>query len=426
MPDSPTQTMVFRGLNAVELLDVRVKAPKGEHRLALGEVVIGSDTSCDVVVEDGAVSRRHCAVQLDEAGVRVRDLGSKNGTRLSGARIVEALWEPGQVLQLGSTKLTLELGPQPTEVPLATSNRFGSVLGSGVAMRALFAVLERAVKTDTTILITGETGTGKDLVARSLHDLGARREHPFVVCDCGALAPDVVEAELFGHTRGAFSGAAEARAGLFQAAHKGTLFLDEVGELPPELQPKLLRALETRKVRPVGSTSEVPIDVRVLAATHRDLRGAVKKGAFREDLFFRLSVLEVRVPPLRERRDDVPMLVEELLAQQTPKLGLADLPPNALKLLQAYTWPGNVRELRNVVERLVVTRELSGLGQAAGAETLRPWHDARGDAIARFEAEYVQRALLQTGGNIAAAARALGVSRQLVHQLVTRYGLEHA
>ena len=415
--------MVFRGLDAVELLDVRLAAPGRELPLGLAELVVGSDPSCELQLDDSAVSRRHCAVQLDEAGVRVRDLGSKNGTRLDGTRIVEALWEPGQTLTVGGTKLQLQLGGKPTEVALAPSNHFGPVYGASVAMRALFAVLQKAAKTDTTVLISGETGTGKDLVARALHEASERREQPFVVCDCSALAPTVVEAELFGHTRGAFSGANEAREGLLQAAHSGTLFLDEVGELPAELQPKLLRALESRKVRPVGSTSEVSIDVRLIAATHRDLRAAVKKKAFREDLFFRLAILEVRVPPLRERRDDLPLLVERLLAQRTPPLQLTDLPPNALKLLAAYGWPGNVRELRNVVERLVVTKSLEHLGQ--GPMALQPWHDARAAAIAKFEAEYVQRALLQAQGNLAAAARTLGVSRQLVHQLVTRYGLEH-
>jgi len=417
-----TQTMLFKGLNAVELLDVRVKAGARELPLGLAEAVIGTDPACELVLDDGAVSRRHCTVQLDEAGVRVKDLGSKNGTRLGDARIVEALWEPGQTLTLGGTKLTLELGPQPTEVPLAATNRFGPVFGSSVPMRALFATLERASQSDSTVLITGETGTGKDLVARALHEASSRREEPFVVCDCSALSAGVVEAELFGHTRGAFSGAGDAREGLFVAAHRGTLFLDEVGELPADLQPKLLRALESKKVRPLGSTSEVSADVRVLAATHRDLRAAVKKKTFREDLFFRLAVIEVRVPSLRERKDDLPLLVEQLLRQRTPKLELTDLPPNALKLLHAYAWPGNVRELRNVVERLVVTKSLEHLGQ--GPMALKAWHEARSDAIAKFEHDYVQRALLQANGNLAQAARTLGVSRQLVHQLVTRYGLD--
>ncbi|MBL8954782.1 MAG: sigma 54-dependent Fis family transcriptional regulator [Myxococcaceae bacterium] len=415
--------MVFRGLNAVELLDVRVKAGARELQLQLAEAVIGSDPACDLHLEDGAVSRRHCSVQLDEAGVRVKDLGSKNGTRLGDARIIEAVWEPGQTLTVGATKLTLELGKQPTEVPLAPTNHFGPVYGASVSMRALFAALERAAKADTTVLITGETGTGKDLVARALHEASSRREEPFVVCDCSALSAGVVEAELFGHTRGAFSGAGEAREGLFQAAHRGTLFLDEVGELPADLQPKLLRALESKKVRPLGSTSEVNVDVRVLAATHRDLHGAVKKKTFREDLFFRLAVIEVRVPALRERREDLPLLVEQLLAQRTPKLALTDLPANALKLLSAYAWPGNVRELRNVVERLVVTKRLEDLGQ--GPMALKGWHEARAEALSKFELDYVQRALLQANGNLAAAARALGVSRQLVHQLVTRHGLAH-
>ncbi len=297
----------------------------------------------------------------------------------------------------------------------------GGLLGDSAPMVELRRTIEKVGASDATVLVTGESGTGKELVARALHLASRRSTATFVPVNCGALVGSLLDSELFGHVRGAFTGADHAKRGLVITADQGTLLLDEIAELPLELQPKLLRALEARKVRPVGGATERPVDVRIIAATHRDLREGIGKGTFRQDLYFRLGVIEVRVPPLRERLDDLPLLAEHFLSRMSPPVTLAQLPPNALKLLEAYDWPGNVRELRNVLERLVISGKVEHLAETV--LPLLPWHEARAEALAKFEISHLKRALAQSNGSLAAAARALGVSRQLVHQLVTRHGL---
>ncbi len=221
-------------------------------------------------------------------------------------------------------------------------------------MRALFARLERTAATQETILLLGESGTGKELLARGIHDQSSRKDGPFVVFDCSAVAPTLLEAELFGFVKGSFTGAHASRAGLLEQANGGTLFIDEIGELPLELQPKLLRALEARQTRRIGGAGHVQFDARIVAATHRDLAAKIASREFREDLYYRLAVVEVLVPPLRERKVDIPLLVERFLAAHVPPHSLDDLPPNALSMLESHHWPGNVRELRNAAARLVL------------------------------------------------------------------------
>jgi transcriptional regulator with PAS, ATPase and Fis domain len=333
-------------------------------------------------------------------------------------------------------------------------------------MRALFAKLERASPTDETILLLGESGTGKEVLARAIHASSRRSSGPFVVIDCGSIAPNLVEGELFGYVRGAFTGAAGSQAGLLEQANGGTLFIDELGELPNELQPKLLRALESRQVRRLGASDYKVFDARVVAATHRNLRTRIAEGLFREDLYYRLAVVEVHVPALRERKDDIPLLIERFLAGRDPPRSLADLPPQTVSLLSAYDWPGNVRELRNTVARLVLfpelLEELVGSGRPAGsnaasAQAVREaprsaapdstggvkregvkeadeaklgrlldlsLPQAREVVMEEFERSYLAVKLRQHGGNISRAADAMGVSRQLVHRLIDRYDLK--
>jgi transcriptional regulator with PAS, ATPase and Fis domain len=298
-------------------------------------------------------------------------------------------------------------------------------------MRALFARLEVAAATHETVLLVGESGTGKELLARAIHDASPRRDGPFVVFDCSAVAATLVESELFGFVKGAFTGADRDRAGIFEQAHGGTLFMDEVGELPLDLQPKLLRALEARQTRRVGANAWHPFDARIVAATHRDLAGRMKSGAFREDLYYRLAVLEARVPPLRERRDDVELLAERFLAGQSPPLTVHDLPPGSLAMLHTHDWPGNVRELRNALARMVVfqepaetTLDAAGAGSSAKGALLRlPLREARQQIIEKFEQTYIAAQLEAHGGNVTRAAEAVGVSRQFFHRLIERYRL---
>lgn len=424
-----------RGRELLELREIplRLHPPDGvavEAVLGLAPLRVGSGPDCALCAKDPGVSRVHCELTLTSEGVRVRDLGSKNGTFLRDVRIHDALVPPGAQVSLGSSRLELLPPLAARTLELSQAPRFGEAIGASPLMRAVFALLERAAESDAPVLLRGETGTGKELLARAVHAHSRRKDGPFVVFDCGAVAPSLIEAELFGYVKGAFTGASASRKGLLEEAHGGTLFLDELGELPLELQPRLLRALETRTVRPLGANAYRPADARVVAATHRDLRAQIAAQTFREDLYFRLAVVVAQVPPLRERREDVPLLVSAFLARQSPPRGLDALPPNLISVLQAHTWPGNVRELWNTVTRLVL---FPGLGEAAiekGAapgvtEALHrlPWKDAREAAAAAFELGYLRARLAQGGGNLSALARELGVSRQFLYRLLDAHGL---
>ncbi|WP_437940978.1 sigma 54-interacting transcriptional regulator [Sorangium sp. So ce341] len=437
-----------------------------EARLTMDLMVVGTGPECDLIVPDARVSRRHCELKLTRRGVVLRDLGSKNGTFIGEIPVMEAILPAGAVATIGSTRLSIALEGAPSLVRLSASERFGEAIGRSVVMRALFAQLERAAATAETILLLGESGTGKEVLARAIHAASPRRDGPLVIVDCGAVAPSLVEAELFGHTRGAFTGAVAPHAGLLEQADGGTLFIDELGELPLDLQPKLLRALEARQIRRVGSSEWRPFDARVIAATHRDLRARVAEGTFRQDLYYRLAVVEVRVPALRERKDDIPALVERFLAAQSPPRALSNLPPNVMDVLLSHDWPGNVRELRNMVSRLVIfpdlAREALGVALAPSrAEAAPParraaapspasaaeraeapaagtaedglsallqmqLHEARDAVVEHFERRYVAAKLREHGGNVSRTADAIGVSRQLVYRLIERYGLRGA
>ncbi len=421
--------------NAVSIpsIEVCATAPSGAETLVplgMEPIVVGTSPECDLVVDDAHVSRRHCAIALVDAGVVLRDLDSKNGTFVGDVEIHEAVLRPGLVARVGAWRLAVRVTGAPRELPLSTGARFGEAVGGTLAMRALFARLQVAAATQETVLLVGESGTGKELLARGVHDASPRRQGPFVVFDCSSVAPTLVESELFGFVRGAFTGADRDRAGVFEQAHGGTLFLDEVGELPADLQPKLLRALEARQARRVGSNAWQPFDARIVAATHRDLAARMKTGEFRQDLYYRLAVLEARVPPLRERRDDIELLVERFLAGWTPPLTIHDLPPGSLAMLRTHDWPGNVRELRNVLARMIVFHEAGpvspGDGGIVGARSMvqLPLREARQQVIERFERDYVAAQLDAHGGNVTRAAEATGVSRQFLHRLIERYGLK--
>jgi DNA-binding NtrC family response regulator len=443
-----TSTLADAGEHAVFLPSVIVTATPAqgspiEATLGMEPLVVGTSPECDLAVADARVSRRHCELRLTRRGIVLRDLGSKNGTFLGEVPIIEIILPPGVTVTIGSSSLSARVGGAPSLVSLSPSERFGEAVGRSIPMRALFAKLDRAAATSETILLLGESGTGKEVLAQAIHAASPRRDRPFVVFDCSAIAPSLLEAEIFGHVRGAFTGAAAARAGLLEQAHGGTLFIDEVGELPLDLQPKLLRALEARKVRRIGANEWLDVDARVVAATHRNLRAQLASGAFRQDLYYRLAVVEVNVPALRERKDDLPLLVEHFLAQKEPRRTLADLPPHAMALLEAHSFPGNVRELRNTVARLMLFPDLGcealGLAESANAAAPSapaatpgadlggllqlPLLEARDAVIDRFERSYLAVKLREHGGNVSRTADAIGVSRQLVHRLIDRYEL---
>ncbi|MBK7857920.1 MAG: sigma 54-interacting transcriptional regulator [Archangiaceae bacterium] len=437
-----TRTLLRRGeleLVRIPRVRVRLSAPGGavrERVLGLEECVVGSDSTCALVTTDPSVSRRHLALSFGDHGITLRDLGSKNGTRVAGLRVSEVTLPLDVEVELGDSRLRLVRDGDDEERPLSREPRFGDAVGVSPVMRALFQVLDKAAAADAPVLLLGESGTGKEVLARAVHERSPRRQGPFVVVDCGAIAPTLVEAELFGRERGAFTGADTAQAGLFEQAHGGTVFLDELGELPLELQTRLLRVLERREVRRVGGTEARPADARVIAATHRDLEDAVDRGRFRSDLFYRLAVVVARVPALRERREDLALLVETLLARQRPPRRVAELPPGALELLRAYDWPGNVRELHNVLIRLLVLPATGAevFGPQAGLHRERagaafeaylglPLKDARERLVGDFEGRYLEQMLAAHDGKVAAAAKAMGVSRQFVYLMMGRYGM---
>jgi len=322
-------------------------------------LVVGSGKDCDVQLDDPHVSYHHAALSRGPNGIVLRDLDSSNGTRVANIAIKEAVLSSGAEIVVGTTRLRFELGgesgkparlmrePVGDDELRDVPGRFGGAVGPGVAMRRVFALLARIAPTDLTITLIGETGTGKDVLARAIHEASPRKEAAFTVFDCTAVPPSLIESALFGHEKGAFTGATVARPGVFERAHGGTLFIDEIGELPLDLQPKLLRALEQRQVQRLGSGTAQPFDARIIAATNRDLSAQVEAGAFRQDLFFRLSTAVLQVPPLRERLEDLPDLVAHFLALGGRALTVTAA---ALALLRGHPWPGNVRELKNAVD----------------------------------------------------------------------------
>jgi DNA-binding NtrC family response regulator len=317
-------------------------------KVGVQPVFIGRDASCAIVVDDPEVSSIHCEVRAEGSGVLVRDQGSKNGTFVGAVRIREAVLSGACTLQIGSTRISFEPVEKKQRVEVGFDDSFGPLVGASPRMRHLFRLLGEIAATDLSMLITGETGCGKELVAQAVHEKSARAKGPFVVVDCGSIPGPLAESLLFGHEKGAFTGANERRAGAFHEAHKGTIFLDELGELPVELQPKLLRALSERQVKRVGSQHYEPVDVRVVAATRRDLGQAMNAGRFRSDLFFRIAQVRVELPPLRERREDIPLLVRAVTKRIGRPEREADVAELVTSTLAQHDWPGNVRELVNV------------------------------------------------------------------------------
>jgi DNA-binding NtrC family response regulator len=435
---------------------------RGTQCVLDGDVLrIGKNEANDLVLSDTTVSRDHCEIMRDPKGYLLRDLGSTNGTLLDGAEVREGYLRPGVVIAVGRVELQVRTYAERLELLPSAQQSFNQVVGSDAAMREIFWLLERVSATDATLLIGGETGTGKDVLARSVHAASKRKAGPFVAVDCGALVSSLIESELFGHEKGAFTGAAERRKGAFELAHRGTLFLDEIGELPLDMQPKLLRALETRRIRRVGGNTEIPVDLRVIAASNRNLLLEIERGKFRQDLYFRLAVVPLQIPPLRQRRGDIPLLAHELVKRLCEEHGLdapKALAPAALSALATHDWPGNVRELRNVLERAVLLAQqnssasrrpqpaeldlelfpnLAPTGTAAppqlvGAvlplpeafEPERSYRDTRARWEAEFERRYASWLLARHGGNVSAAARAADMDRKYLHKLATRHGLK--
>ena len=478
--DDGTRPLAGRTLYRLPAFTLQVEGT-GIRRFVTQTVTLGSSPENDFVVAGETVSRFHAhVVRLGDA-YAVRDLDSTNGTWVNGVRVREAFLVPGCVLDLGGTKVRFEAGEEVLNLEPSSLERMDGLVGKSPAMRQLYHLVEQVARTDATVLIEGETGTGKEVLARVLHDRSHRADSPFVVVDCASIPANLLESELFGHEKGSFSGALTGRKGLFEMAHGGTVFLDEIGELPQDLQPRLLRVVQAREVRRVGSNRPIPLDIRVVAATNRNLQAEVSEGRFRADLFFRLAVVPVYLPPLRERREDIPLLVEHILASRCPGKSLSG---TFAQSLARYPFPGNVRELVNLVERAIALGEetaVRGLGAemppplGAGplappprgaaavpttdlpqrlrpppsgearrgdlASALRPppsGEARRGDlasqpfkqakdlAVAEFEESYLAGLMERCGGNISAASRLADVDRKHLRQLLRKYGLYYS
>ncbi|MGE0871184.1 MAG: sigma 54-interacting transcriptional regulator [Kofleriaceae bacterium] len=382
------------------------------------ELTIGTAQGSQLQLTDPSVSRHHCTVRVSRRGLELRDLGSTNGTFLGDNEVVRGYLRSGSRVRLGNTQITVTILDDEIERPLATEGMFGDLIGASPAMRRLYPILQQCAQSDTTVLIQGETGTGKELFAEAIHLHSERRTKPFIVVDCGALPRQLTESELFGHVRGAFTGADIDRIGAFEQASGGTIFLDEIGELALDLQPLLLRALENGTIRRVGTNDHRKVDVRVIAASHRDLRVEVNEKRFRADLFYRLNVLRVVVPPLRDREGDVKLLATHFWQMFRPD---RPMPPELLDELAAQHWPGNVRELRNAVERA------SLIGRATETDAAQPttqsYSQAKDQVIQEWERRWIQRLLATHDHNLSRAARAAQMGRSYLRQLVRRYGL---
>jgi len=420
-----------------------LEGPDAGTRVSLGEqpLRIGKDPSSDLLLPDATVSRHHCVIERREENTVVRDLGSTNGTYVNDLRVTEAFLRPGSRLSVGKVVLLLQPVFQVEELAPTEKPNFGKLCGQSLAMRRIFAVMERIAPTEATVLLCGETGTGKGATARALHEASTRKEAPFVVFDCGAVSPTLIEADLFGAEKGAYTGAHAARRGACEEANTGTLFLDEIDDLPLELQPKLLRVLEERELRRLGSQQARKLDIRVIAASKLNLETMVREGRFREDLFYRLAVVRIDLPRLRNREADLPALSDLFMAEE----GAWDRLSETLRSqLESHPWPGNLRELRNVLERLryLGLQDAKGVTLTSGApnpereESSRtaddslagvdfdlPFKDAKDSLVEAFEHAYLEKLLERAKGNIALAAREAHLNRKYFYDLLRKHGL---
>jgi DNA-binding NtrC family response regulator len=431
-------------------LEVLSGPEQGRTVLVDGDHIrIGATDDNDLPIRDTTVSRAHCEIVRTEGAYMLRDRGSTNGTFLHDRRVVEVELAPGAIFRVGHTEISFEPKKRWERIKSSSADEFGGMVGTAPISRALFGLLARVARTRLSTVILGETGTGKELSARALHEESERHAGPFVVVDCGAVTGNLVESELFGHEKGAFTGADRARAGAFELGDGGTVFLDEIGELPLELQPKLLRALERREVKRLGATEPVAVDVRIVCATHRPLVDMVAAGGFREDLYYRLAEVVVTLPPLRERREDIPLIAERIVEQEG-KLGsvVRKLDPATVEALVRRPWPGNVREVRNVLRRAIslatdavlmpsdldvaappLARSAPApIAEAPRAEladevALLPIVEARTKWNEVMERQYLEKLLDRCDGDLDRAAEIAGVHKKSLQRLMRMHNM---
>lgn len=425
--DAPTLPL-SEATHTVSIHGGRIDSPDDGASLLLGQDrhLIGRARRCDLVLDDPTVSAVHAEVQATPKGVHLVDLSSRNGTFVGDMQVMEAYLTGAREFRCGSRRLRFVPG-KSQEVVVDTSNRFGDLVGTTPEMLELFGVLRRYAPSSISIVIHGETGTGKERVARAIHEASLRGSKPFLAINCAAMPDTLLEAELFGHVRGAFTGAERERKGLFVEADGGTLLFDEVAEMTPAMQAKLLRALESREIRPIGSDRSRKVDVRTLFATHADLRHALNQGRFREDLYFRIAKVTVELPPLRKRLQDIGLLLETIL-EDLGRPGVK-VDETAMAMLVARSWPGNIRELRNLVEVALV----GSTGDALSLEEALPAvHQKDEIACSRglyeaakkeFERRFYTGLYAACRGNVKRIAKVAGRQRVTVREALRDLGL---
>lgn len=414
---------------------------KGKEFILTQPVIhVGTKKENELVIKDETMSRSHFEIHQTKQGYLLKDQDSLNGTFINGVRVKEGYLSSGAIVRAGKTEMKFSPQDETFDIVPSKKTKFVNLIGGSTSMRRIYTIIEKVGPTDVTCLIEGESGTGKELIAHALHEKSKRVKRPFVVFDCSAVAENLIESELFGHEKGSFTGAIGMRQGAFELADGGTIFLDEIGELSMELQPKLLRVLEQRTVRRVGGDRPISVDVRVIAATNRNLEAEVKKENFREDLFYRLNVVPIHLPPLRKRKDDIQMLVEHFIEEhnkQNPDREVKKVHPSTFETLLSYDWPGNVRELRNTVSRMVSFLEGDTLMPDDIPERVRlpiakaeldiredlGFKDAKEQWVASFEKQYLAELLNRNHFNISAAAKEAGIDRKSVQRLVRKYNL---
>lgn len=431
------QLVVLEGTNRGKKIDLNKPTLK-----------IGKREDNDLVVDEKTVSRNHLVIEQKENSYLLKDLESTNGTFINDIRVKEAYLSPGDIIRIGNVQIEFIAFDEKIQIEPSTRQDFGPLIGRSRKMRQIFSILEKISPTNATVIVEGETGTGKELVAKAVHLYSPRKNKPFIVFDCSAVAENLIESELFGHVKGSFTGAVNTRKGAFEEANGGTIFLDEIGELSLDLQPKLLRALEQREIKKVGANEALPIDVRVICATNRNLKKEVTEGRFREDLYYRLSVVKIYLPPLRERPDDISFLIERFLAngkfnqQSDGALKVTRVEDDALKMLTRYQWPGNVRELVNILERIVpmvdgssiagkdvsyifqeMEREDEEATERMSVDMGLPFKEAKQKIVEQFEKDYLSSLLRRNHYNISKTAREAGVDRKHIRNLLKKYGI---
>ena len=403
------------------MLIVRDGPDKGTSVEIAGGLAVGTQPGSGLTLTDPTVSRKHAEISLTAHGFLLQDAGSTNGTFLNGVRVDRAYLREGAVLTMGKTELLFRSGPGREPGRETAPSCFGEMVALSDSMQRVFALLEGLAASDITVLIEGETGTGKELASRAIHERSPRAKGPFIVFDCSTVPAQLMESELFGYVKGAFTGAAESRKGAVEEANGGTLFLDEIGELPLNLQPKLLRLLDGREFRRLGTTDTVSTNVRFVTATNRDLGSLVKKDLFRKDLLYRVSAARVVLPSLRERPEDIPVLARNFMEGPGKTVTLTS---DAMAALKKHRWPGNVRELKNILETAtalsptgtITAQELHGL--------FLEMDHTRAGSLQTAEARTIGKALEKAGGNKREAARQLGIAPSTLYAKMKKYGLE--